>query len=88
MRLVEVAQLERGRGPVAVAALRDPLCGLVQPVALQHPLGAHADVAAEQPLQRARRHRVAGGELVDAHDRRVLEHRAHERGLSGALTPA
>ena len=80
VRLVEVAEVERRRRPVAVAALRDPLGRLVQPVALQHPLGAHADVAAEQPLQAARRHRVAGGQLVHAHDRRVVEHRRDDVG--------
>ena len=54
VRLVEVAELLRGRRGSGRAVRVDALGRLLHPVALQHPLGADADAAPEQPLQRAR----------------------------------
>jgi len=48
---VEEAEVERQRGEVFDLAGGDPLGALVHPVALEHPLGCHADHSAEGPLQ-------------------------------------
>jgi len=49
--------------------------GLVEPVAAQHPLRAHPDVALEQPLQGARVDVEPLGEIVDPADGAVVEQR-------------
>ena len=54
VRLVEPAEIGCEGGQVVDLAGVDGGGGVLQPVALEHPLGADADVPVEQPLQRPR----------------------------------
>jgi len=52
VRLIVVAELLRGAGPVHRLAACDALGGLLDPCPANDPLGADTDVALEQPMQR------------------------------------
>ena len=76
MRLVGVTQVDGQRRPVNRLATVRPQRRLVQPRPPHHPLGTHAHVVTEQPLQAP--HRQAGNDrkLVDPAQRRVrVDHR-------------
>ena len=71
MRLVGVTQVKGQRRPVDRLAAIGPQRRLVQPGPAHYPLGTHAHVVTEQPLQAP--HRQAGHErkLVDPPQRRI-----------------
>ena len=62
--LIGIAELESQAREIDVGIDQHPLRRFVHPVALQHPLRPHADVAAKQALECVGNDSVAGGELL------------------------
>ena len=67
------------------AGKRFRLGGLVQPVALNDPLGADPDVLREQPLQRPLVRAVAIHEIVDRQDASIARHGVDDLGEADGL---
>src|SRR5262245_62988175 len=72
MRLVAVAQLEGECGVAGRAACRQTLRRFVKSIALNHPLGADADILCEQSLQRSLVQSEPVDEIVDLQDAAVF----------------
>src|SRR5690349_1325069 len=79
VRVVEVAEVEREPGPVAALARGELLGRLLEAVTAQHPLRPDADMATEEPLQRARGDGVPAGDVRDGRARIDLEHVGDDR---------
>jgi hypothetical protein len=79
VRVVVVAEVEHELGPARRRRRGELLGRLVDAQPFEHPLGADADVAPEQPLQGARGDVVFGGHIFDPR----LERRHDRPGLQG-----
>lgn len=78
VRLIEVAERHREIRPVDRLALLQPFDRFVQPIAVDDPLRTHADVLAEQALQRPHGETPALGDLLDAHQAEIRGDVVHD----------